>query len=366
MYDDARPTLAQKQSLRLRRFLLGTTTYVLGLSVVGLCAALGLMPVQRLVVVAVVFFFVNLGLFLVFRLGWNLRFRDPSLTLFQVMTGVAANAFLLSMGSQIQFLAVPFFSSIFVFAMLRLKPMEVMWVAFGVLVAYCVSLGVRVEDPSGTIDARLELVNFALVVISSIWYAGAASYISNLRARLRTSVETIEQLAIRDGLTGAWNRRHIDDLFADELRRQARFGGRLSAALIDLDHFKNINDRRGHPAGDAVIRAVATGLQRELRAIDQLGRYGGEEFLAILPGTGLEEARRCAERLRASVAVLGILADPHLQVTISIGVAESAPGEIPADFLARIDRALYRAKHNGRDRVEADEVAASDAPLSLV
>jgi diguanylate cyclase (GGDEF)-like protein len=363
MNDDARHSLAQKQALRLRRFLLGTTTYVLGLSVLGLCTALGLLPVERLAVIAGTFLLINAGLFAVFRLGWNLHFRDPSLTLFQVLTGVAANAFVLSMGNQIQFLAVPFFSSMFVFAMLRLTPTEVMWVAFGVLVAYCAALGLRIDDPGGPVDARLDLVNFALVVISAIWYGAAASYISNLRARLRASVETIEQLAIRDGLTGAWNRRHIDALFSDELQRQVRFGGRLSAALLDLDHFKNINDLHGHPAGDAVIRAVAAGLQRELRAIDHLGRFGGEEFLAVLPGTGLEDARLCAERLRAAVAALNVLPDPKLRVTISIGIAESAAGESPADFLSRIDRALYRAKHNGRNRVEADEAAVSRPPL---
>jgi diguanylate cyclase (GGDEF)-like protein len=197
--------------------------------------------------------------------------------------------------------------------------------------------------------------------LTSIWYAMAAAYISNLRTRLRASMRTIEQLAIRDGLTNTWNRRHIDALLASELQRKARIGGELCACMIDLDHFKDINDRFGHAAGDAVLKSVAARLQGELRSIDQLGRFGGEEFLILLPGVSLGEARACVERLRAAIADQGVLSECATHVTISAGVAECAASESADAFLARIDRALYRAKHLGRNRVESDRWDAAQA-----
>ena len=202
-------------------------------------------------------------------------------------------------------------------------------------------------------------MNAVVVVGSSIWYAVAAGFISAMRERLRDSLRTIEQLAIRDALTGIWNRRHLDGLLATEIQRCERLQGTLTLCMVDVDHFKGINDRHGHAAGDEVLKGVAAGMRQQLRAIDELGRFGGEEFLVLLPGTPLAHAEVCAERLREAVAALQVLPQRGERVTVSIGVAEFAPGDTPVALLERADRALYRAKTGGRNRF------VSDAPPRL-
>jgi diguanylate cyclase len=339
------------QALRLKRFLLATITYALGYGILVLCSAVGLLPVARLAGVGAAFVAVNLAWFVVFRSGWNQRFADPSLTQAQVVVGASAVVLILLQSAHIHFVAVPFYSSIFVFAMLKLKPSELVIVEAYVLVTYAVAIALRLSWFAGELDLRLEAIYAALVVLSSVWYAMAASYISGLRARLRESVQTIEQLASRDALTGIWNRRHLDSLLHAELQRQQRFGGALSLCLVDVDHFKSINDRFGHLAGDAVLKRVAESMDTTLRNVDSLGRFGGEEFLAVLPGTAQADAAICAERLRVGVAALQGLTPGDSRVTVSIGVAEAQPGEVLADLLARVDAAMYQAKREGRDRV---------------
>lgn len=342
---------SSRQALRLKRFVIASSTYALGLLIMVLCSVLGLISTDQVLLIGLAFLVVNVGFFAMFRSGVNLRFADPSMTRLQVCVAITMVALVLVVGERIHFLAVPFYSAIFVFAMLRLTPGALVGVELYVLATYALALAIRHWRFAGLLDSRNEAIEAVLVVFSSAWYALAAGYIGTLRARLRESVKTIEQLAIRDALTDTWNRRHIDALLRAELQRKTRIGGALCACLVDLDHFKSINDRFGHLVGDAVLRRVAQTLKTELRLIDQLGRFGGEEFLVVLPGASLDDARACAERLRGSVADLTMLADADDRVTVSIGIAECEAAEDYEPFLARVDAALYRAKRAGRNRV---------------
>ncbi len=160
--------------------------------------------------------------------------------------------------------------------------------------------------------------------------------------------------AIRDPLTGLYNRRHILDMLMVEMDQCARFGQPLSVMVIDLDHFKSVNDRFGHATGDQVLSVVAQRMAFGLRKVDQLGRIGGEEFLACCPQTDLEGARALAERLRELVAAEPVPGLPDSsRVTLSIGLAAWNGAEDTVEALvARADRNLYQAKAGGRDRVE--------------
>jgi two-component system cell cycle response regulator len=167
--------------------------------------------------------------------------------------------------------------------------------------------------------------------------------------------ERVQQLAIRDSLTDVFNHRHAVDLLQQEVLRVARYReGDLSVLMLDIDHFKNINDELGHLAGDAVLREMARLLREGLRSVDSVGRYGGEEFVLILPQTRHEEARQTAERLRQQIEQHAFkTAEQLTRITVSVGVATfpSENVDSAATLLREADEALYRAKEQGRNRV---------------
>ncbi|QLA18710.1 sensor domain-containing diguanylate cyclase [Desulfolutivibrio sulfoxidireducens] len=182
------------------------------------------------------------------------------------------------------------------------------------------------------------------------WAVGAARDVSE---RKRTE-ELLVRLATTDGLTGLFNRRRFLEASEAELERSNRYGHPASLLMFDVDHFKSINDTRGHDAGDRVLTALGRIARETLRTVDILGRIGGEEFAALLPETGLEEAARIAERLRRAVSAMELdTGAAPLSVTISLGVAQwTGPGEDLEALLKRADEAMYRAKEAGRDRAE--------------
>ncbi len=167
-------------------------------------------------------------------------------------------------------------------------------------------------------------------------------------------VQRLQHLAIHDGLTELFNHRHTQELLQKECERVGRYAGGVSVLMVDIDHFKDVNDRFGHPAGDLVLRDVARLLLEGVRAVDSVGRYGGEEFVAILPQTEIADARQLAERLRRAVEEHVVKAPAgEIRVTVSIGVAQypSAAVASPDDLIREADQALYRAKQEGRNRV---------------
>ena len=348
--------------LRLRRFGMALSTYVLGFALLLFCALLGLLPTAALLQVGGLFLLINIALALAFFTGWNERWADPSLTLLQMGLGVSSVTVILVVGRQTQFVAAPFYSVLFVFGMLQLRPRQIAGMTLYVFLSYAAALALRYALFHDVLDLRVEAVTAALVVGSSAWFAVAAGYISNLRARLRESRLQIQALATRDGLTGLWNRRHIDVTLEAALQHAAHQGTPLCVVLVDVDHFKNVNDRHGHAMGDHVLKAVANCLAVSVRAEDHVGRFGGEEFLLILPATSLSQATVLTERLRQRLNAQPIMPMGDGPVTASFGLADWRSGEAASALVHRADRALYRAKAAGRNRVETNcsELAACD------
>jgi diguanylate cyclase (GGDEF)-like protein len=164
--------------------------------------------------------------------------------------------------------------------------------------------------------------------------------------------EEVKSLAIRDGLTGLYNYRHFWEMLVHEVELSRRYGKPLSMLFLDLDNFKVINDTLGHPQGDVVLKTLAAYLQSAVRHADVVCRYGGEEFVLLLPHTGPGQAMFLAERLRQKISELTIpLPNRDLQVTVSIGVAGLKDTMAGADLLDTADAALYRAKQAGRNKV---------------
>ena len=205
--------------------------------------------------------------------------------------------------------------------------------------------------------------------------AGADDYIvkpfnsQELRARLRAGCRIIElqsalisarealrHQATHDPLTGAWNRAAIMDALRKELARASREGRSVAVVMADIDHFKRVNDTYGHRAGDAVLREVVRRMRASVRPYDDIGRYGGEEFMIVLGGTSTADAAAVAERVRAGIAEDPINTfEATIPVTISFGVASTDEGDATDvdSLIQSADMALYRAKEDGRNRVEA-------------
>jgi diguanylate cyclase (GGDEF)-like protein len=211
--------------------------------------------------------------------------------------------------------------------------------------------------PSSTPMERIgTLLTFSLT-IGRVMFIGVFSSrlrdeLYRRRVELEAAYKRIEELAELDELTGSFNRRCIMRLLDDETIRAQRSGNPCTVALIDLDWFKRINDRFGHPTGDEVLRTFAITMFANIRSIDKFGRYGGEEFLLVLPDTPHDKAKQMLDRLRIIVESLDWTAfSDGLGVTISAGVATLHPQETPDALLARADSALYAAKARGRNLV---------------
>ncbi|MBL0225775.1 MAG: diguanylate cyclase [Geobacteraceae bacterium] len=182
--------------------------------------------------------------------------------------------------------------------------------------------------------------------------------IKNLQDDLKRTNELLLELSNTDHLTGLFNRRYLMESLGKEVQRSLRKGGNLSLIILDIDHFKQVNDQYGHLQGDIVLQKVALLLQKELRAYDTAARYGGEEFIAVLPDARLDEAIFVADRVRTSVQANRFSGElSKLSLTISLGVAMFSKQTCKSedDFIKLADDALYRAKSNGRNRVESAE-----------
>jgi len=208
--------------------------------------------------------------------------------------------------------------------------------------------------------ARERLGLAAAVVFLS--FVCSSTHMLVTQHRLVKMKETLRREAARDGLTGLWNRKAIFEILDRELLRAERDQESVGLIMIDVDHFKTINDNRGHVAGDAVLRIIASGIASVVRPYDSVGRYGGEEFLIVAPGCGLAEAVELAERVRSHVAACSIVVGgSSVSVSLSLGVATS---QTPADsekLLHDADTALYQAKNAGRNRVEPSVSRAASA-----
>jgi len=183
----------------------------------------------------------------------------------------------------------------------------------------------------------------------------AGRRILDLQAELVAAREVLREQATHDPLTCLWNRSSIMDILTRELAKAEREASSVGVIMADLDHFKEINDTFGHLAGDAVLSEAAKRMQASMRSYDAVGRYGGDEFLIVLPGSTNSTAVHLAERLRSALSREPVrLAESSVAFTISLGVSKSIPGEgmSPELVIRAADEALYRSKELGRNRVE--------------
>lgn len=304
-------------------------------------------------------------LVLAIRTGFSLNFADPSLTMAQivftmVMTG-AAYPLLDSMRTAV----LPVFILILSFSTCQLRQRQTQLLSAAALILLASAITVDQHFHHASHALKVDLGHFVTVVfcvygvaILSSRMARLRRWLTQQREDLSAALVRIEELAIRDTLTGLYNRRHGEELLRQAQERIDRGDPPKAALLLDLDHFKRVNDQHGHAAGDDVLRTFAELCRLSLRATDAVIRWGGEEFLVLLSG---EDAQTPIQRLRDAVAATRVPVDGgdgELRFSFSGGLAWMEPGDSVDRLLERADLALYSAKGMGRDRVEWAKAAA--------
>ena len=339
--------------------LLAVMVYVLFALVVACEVALGLMDAASAIAWAVVSISGILGFYLLVRTGLSERLgADPSLTLYQSAFGVAATAFGYAINPELRGAIIAIMMLNLVWGMFVLRDRQALGLCMFALGLLAATMAWKsVTDPV-RFPPHIEVLHFIFAVILLVATSVLAMRMGGLRTRLsarkaelQQALATIRELAQVDELTRLSNRRHILEMLAMAHTRCLRSCEPLSVVLIDLDHFKAVNDRHGHAAGDAVLREFAAVLRAGLRESDFAGRWGGEEFLVVLPQMRAGVAAVLVDRLREAVAQVSfdhVL--PGLTISFSAGASECAAGEATHIAIERADQAMYLAKEAGRGR----------------
>ncbi|GGD09793.1 GGDEF domain-containing protein [Halopseudomonas salina] len=349
------------QALRKRRLGMSFITYLATFLVVLLFAFQGLVPLPIAVHFLLFSLVVNGLIWACIHLNLNLKLRDPSMTMLQITLSQWPALWLMFFLEAGQARAIFLLITVvpLLYGILALKVRNFIQVSIIFLIQYCLLHLALWQWRPQVLEASLELVQLFVFIMVLAEVALIGGFISSLRDKVRQrnqelqdAMERIQELVNIDELTGVYNRRRIVQALSEESNRFRRTPGAFSLGIMDVDHFKEVNDTYGHQAGDEILRELAKTVVGELRAIDSFGRYGGEEFLLVLPQTALHGARIKSERLCKTIEGLrfkGLPAD--FSVTVSVGVAEAFPQEDTGETLARADRALYAAKENGRNQV---------------
>lgn len=319
---------------------------------------------------------VNIAFYIAIRSGFNLKFADPSLTFAQMCAATLTVMYVMYYANESRGLLLLMYVIMLLFGIFRLNTRDFFLISIFTLLTYGADIILLyIFRPEG-VNFRNEFLQWIVLAIVMIDFSFIGGYISSLRRNLRTShselkktVESlnisrselekslaiIQEIAIHDELTGFYNRRHLLELLENEKNRSLRGNAVFTIAMLDIDHFKKVNDTYGHQAGDEVLRRVSAAIKSTMRNTDFCGRYGGEEFVLVLIQTDLKEGMICAERMRANIEKCQLPGIGNgLTITASIGLSQYQMREEIDTMVARADRALYRAKEGGRNRVEYD------------
>jgi diguanylate cyclase (GGDEF)-like protein len=300
--------------------------------------------------------------YVLIRSGWSRHLSDPSMTVPQMVYAIACGAVAYALVGAGRGGVFPIVMVILMFGMFVVSPQAMRWVSLYAVVLFGLTMALMASRRPEVYVPAVELGHFLMVATMMPAVSILAGRLARLRERARTqrqelrdALARIRDLATRDELTGLINRRHMGELLDQEHQRCIRSGQTFCLAVLDLDHFKAINDRHGHAGGDEMLRAVALEAQRQVRTSDVLSRWGGEEFVLMLPDTRATLARGGLERLRERIAAhrAALPGGAECGVTLSAGLAEHHAGETVTQTLERADRALYEAKSQGRNRVVA-------------
>jgi diguanylate cyclase (GGDEF)-like protein len=349
-----------KQTLRIRRLLMSFATYILCSSLGYISYLAGFMEWRAIAGLLIIGPTANIILFILIRTGFNLKMADPSMTAIQMCVAILVVMYAIYFAHESRGVLLLIYVIILLFGIFRLDIRSFLYVSIFSLFTYGIDIVLlKLYRPQG-VNFHIEYLQWVVLALVLVAFSIIGGYISSLRQNLSSSkseqaksIEIIREMAIRDVLTGLYNRRHVLELLDHEKNRSSRGGGIFCLAILDIDHFKDVNDTYGHKTGDEVLKAVATTIKTTMRNTEYCARYGGEEFLIVLTQTGINGAIIGAERVRANIEkILFPDIGSDFKITVSIGLSEYKMREDIDDVIARADKALYLAKNGGRNRVE--------------
>lgn len=360
-----------RQGHRLTRYFMAVGSSLLALGLMYALYLSGDLEFAGLALAAVQMVLLFALFYALIRSGLNQRFADPSLTVWQMMASlIVILQAMYHSSSEMRPLFYLVFLMTFLFGIFRLDTVRMLTMCLFAAAGYGMVIVLLIQRRPEALDVQLEVMRWGTVTAMLAWFSVMGGYISRMRKELSQSrrdlenaLQTIRGMTVQDELTGIPNRRFLRNALRQLQALSVRSGEPFCLGVADIDFFKNINDTLGHAAGDAVLRYFAESASRALRVSDQFGRYGGEEFMLLMPQTTLPEAMKGAERLRQHCESLRYPVDDNLCVTLSIGIAQYRIGEDVEETLKRADRALYQAKGEGRNRVACvDDMADVGIP----
>jgi diguanylate cyclase len=353
--------LKNKQALRKRRLAMASLTYLVPFSLVVLYWVQNMIPLSVVFHFAIYCVLISIAFFILFQSNINLKFSDPSLTAPQMTVSIIPALWVMYFldDGQARAIFMLIIAIPLIYGILALNTRQFIKVGVAFFLFYSIlNLSLWLTKPQ-VLNWPLEFIQAIAYILAIASSSIIGGFIYGLRIKLRErnrelkeAVARIEELVNTDSLTGVFNRRRLFEVLSQEANRYSRAQGPFSVCIMDIDYFKQVNDVHGHQAGDTILRELARNVSVNLRNIDCFGRYGGEEFLLVLPQTTLKGAAIKAERVRQQVESLCFSdISENLKVTVSIGVAEYRLNEDVDETLARADKRLYMAKDAGRNRV---------------
>ena len=302
----------------------------------------------------------NALFYLLIRSRLSERLNDPSMTILQMTAGIILTTAILHYTRELRGAMLSIYFMVMTFGVFALDRRRLLLMAGFVQLCFTLLLIYEWQEmPQQALFSYL-FGHWLILLLGLCWFVYVGGYIHNLqlrvreqRARLQEAHDRLSAIAIRDELTGLYNRRHFLERLDEEISLADRNGTSLNLALIDLDHFKKVNDNHGHQAGDEVLHRFARIASQGLRKSDLLARYGGEEFVVLFPHASESACLAALERLRERFADQHYEFAPSLATTLSAGLTRYRRGESAREFAQRADDALYRAKSQGRNRIAA-------------
>lgn len=346
-----------KQRLRITRSLMSALVFVVCVGLIIYCSYIGVMVPAHGALLGGVIALSCTGFYVALRSGWNLRFSDPSLTLPQILAALTWICGAYAITNEGHGGTLILFALVLVFGIFNMNARRARMSTWYAVVAMGLTMAYKsVTDPAHY-PVKIEWMYFVFVATVMPMISRLASELNKMRSNLKTqkrelqaAVERIQELATRDELTGLYNRRQITQVLGEHAARSDRGVVKFWVAVLDLDHFKRINDTYGHGVGDEVLCSFAKLAAEVLRDTDVIGRWGGEEFLAVMLAVPPHDPYVGIERLRVKLQQVQVSeSQPDLRISFSAGLAAYTERSAVQEAIERADRALYQAKAQGRN-----------------